>query len=72
MSYLIIIGAITLVAGILFLFAPETLRSLNEKSKRMVSDFDATAFTHRIGLGITLIAASLLFFFVAYYVKVKG
>lgn len=72
MSYLILIGAITLVVGVLFLFAPETLRSLNEKSKSVVSNFDDTAFVYRFGVGITLIVASILFFFVAYYVRLKG
>lgn len=66
------IGILSLLVGVLFVLSPETLRKINDWSMAMVSAFDRKAFKYRMGLGLTLIIASLLFFFVAYYISVKG
>lgn len=68
MEYFIAVGILSLVMGIFFIFAPEMLRTINEMSSRMVSRVEEAAFTYRIGIGLFLVIASLLFFFVAYYI----
>lgn len=72
MGIFIVIGIFTFVIGLLFIISPNTLRSVNEVSSKMVTDMEEKAFTYRLGVGISLMIASLLFFFVAYYIKMKG
>jgi hypothetical protein len=72
MSAFVIIGAISMITGVLFIFMPETMKRLSEASIRLVTNFDVTALSYRTGLGIFLIIASLLFFFVAYYIRIKS
>ncbi|MEK6530983.1 MAG: hypothetical protein AABZ23_00645 [Deltaproteobacteria bacterium] len=72
MGIFIVIGAIALIAGLSFLAAPQMMKRLSETSARIVTSIDSTALSYRTGLGISLIIASLLFFFVAYYIRIKG
>ncbi len=72
MTLFIIVGIIALVTGIFFILAPEELRSLNEMSSKLIADLEQKAFDYRIGVGLSFIIASLLFFFVAYYIHIKG
>lgn len=72
MGYFIAIGVVSIVFGLLFLLAPEQLRSLNNRTSRLVSTIENSVFIYRMGVGISLIIASVLFFFVAYYIKLKG
>ena len=72
MAAFISIGIISLLVGVLFILSPDTLRRINDWSMTMVSAFDRKAFKYRTGLGLTLIIASILFFFVAYYISVRG
>ena len=72
MAFFIVIGIISLTVGVLFLFSPGTLRSINEAGMRVITTIDNAIFNYRIGLGLSLIIASFLFFFVAYYISVRG
>ena len=72
MGYFIAVGVLALAVGFLFLFAPGFLNTLNIRSARLVTSFETKAFTYRVGLGISLVIASILFFFVAYYIRVRG
>lgn len=72
MVYFIAIGVVSIIFGLLFVFAPDKLRVFNDKTSRVVGSFEKNAFTYRMGVGISLIIASLLFFFVAYYLRLKG
>lgn len=72
MGYFIAVGILALVVGGLFLFAPGLLQDMNERSARLVSNIESKAFVYRLGVGLSLLIASLLFFFVAYYIKVRG
>jgi TRAP-type C4-dicarboxylate transport system permease large subunit len=72
MIFFIAAGLLSLSIGFLFIFFPGAIMALNDAGKRMVTNVDAAAFSHRGGLGLTLIIASLLFFFVAYYISVRG
>lgn len=72
MWYFIAIGLLALLCGVLFIFAPETLRTLNENASRVVSSFDSITFSYRISVGVALIMASVLFFLVAYYLMMHG
>ncbi|HBR17180.1 MAG: hypothetical protein A3G39_11270 [Deltaproteobacteria bacterium RIFCSPLOWO2_12_FULL_43_16] len=72
MGIFIVIGIFTFVIGLLFIVSPNTLRNVNEVSSKMVTDMEEKAFTYRLGVGISLMIASLLFFFVAYYIRLRG
>lgn len=72
MEIFLVIGIFTFVIGLLFVVAPNTLRTVNEVTSKLVTDMEEKAFTYRLGVGISLMIASLLFFFVAYYIRVKG
>jgi hypothetical protein len=72
MLFFIAVGLLSLIFGGLFIFSPEYLRRINEGGMRLVSSIDTAILNYRIGIGATLVIASLLFFFVAYYISVKG
>lgn len=72
MGLFIAIGVLSLIFGLLFIIAPSILKNLNELTSRMAINVEEKAFTYRFGVGISMVIASLLFFFVAYYIKVKG
>ncbi|MEE9613780.1 MAG: hypothetical protein V3W31_02360 [Thermodesulfobacteriota bacterium] len=72
MSLFLAIGVLALTVGVLFLVSPDKLRELNEGCSRLVANLEDGAFTYRMGVGLSLIIASLLFFFVAYYIAAKG
>ena len=67
MLYLIFAGVIALVFGVLFLFSPQTIRDLSEKVNQTIGSIDDKAMGLRVGIGISLILSSFLFFFVIYY-----
>lgn len=72
MKLFIAVGVLSLIFGLLFIIAPAVLKSLNEFTNRMVINIEEKVFTYRFGVGISMVVASLLFFFVAYYIKVRG
>jgi len=72
MWYFIAIGLIALICGVFFLFAPETLRAINDNASRVVSSLDSITFSYRISVGVALIMVSVLFFVTAYYLMVHG
>lgn len=66
-SFCILIGAIAFALGFLLLFAPDSVKKLNELSAKMIAKIDTLTFSYRIGVGVSLIIASLFMFFMAYY-----
>ncbi|MBI5561488.1 MAG: hypothetical protein HY894_01350 [Deltaproteobacteria bacterium] len=72
MGYFLAIGIIALVSGVMFIFAPSAVRSLNERSTRIISSFDAVTLSYRIGVGVVLVIASGVFFYAAYFMKRHG
>ncbi len=72
MGLFIAVGILSLLVGLLFIISPATLRNLNEATSKLVTNMEEKAFSYRMGVGLFLVIASLLFFFVAYYIKIKG
>lgn len=66
MITMIIAGCVALLFGLLFLFNPRLLIRVSEWSNRIFLYCDEKFYQYRFGLGISLILASLLFFFVAF------
>lgn len=66
-SFCILIGAIAFALGFLLLFAPDSVKKLNELSAKMIAKIDTITFSYRIGVGGSLIIAALFMFFMAYY-----
>lgn len=72
MGFFIIVGILAMSVGLLFIFSPNTIRRINDIGTRMITNIDSAAFSRRLGVGITLLISSFLFFFVAYYMYVRG
>lgn len=72
MTFFIFMGIISIATGVLLIAMPETLRAINERASSLMANFEENLFTYRMGVGISLVITSLLFFFVAYYIYVKG
>jgi hypothetical protein len=69
MELFIFIGAVSFAVGLLLIAAPDKLRSINERSNRFIVNLEESVFTYRLGVGLSLVIASVLFFFVAYYIS---
>lgn len=66
-SFCILIGGLAFALGVLLLFAQDSVRKLNELSAKMIARIDSLTFSYRVGVGVSLIIASLFMFFMAYY-----
>ena len=66
-TFCILIGTIAFALGFLLLFTPDSVRKLNELSAKMIAKIDSLTFSYRVGVGVSLIIASLFMFFMAYY-----
>lgn len=69
-NFLIFVGILSLISGILFLFSPKTLQNLGRSFNRIVS-FEDRMLGLRVGVGVSLLLASILTLFVAYYLVKK-
>lgn len=66
-TFCILIGAVAFALGFLLILAPNSVRKLNELSAKMIAKIDSLTFSYRVGVGVSLIIASLFMFFMAYY-----
>lgn len=66
-TFCILIGAIAFALGFLLILAPNSVKKLNELSAKMIAKIDSLTFSYRVGVGVSLIIASLFMFFMAYY-----
>jgi len=66
-TFCILIGVLAFVIGFLLLFAPGSLKKLNDLSAKIIAKIDSATFSYRIGFGVSLILASIFMFFMAYY-----
>lgn len=66
-SFCIVIGVLAFVIGFLLLAAPGFIKNLNELSAKIIAKIDTITFSYRIGVGVSLILASIFMFFMAYY-----
>ena len=75
MAFLIFVGIISLLFGILILFSPQTLRNLNNQitqaMNKLAISVDEKVYALRIGIGVSSIIVSILAFFVAYFLAKK-
>ncbi len=73
MWFLILAGLVALLGGMLFLFSPKTLHELSNKINtalnKMSVPIDEKVYKLRVGVGISLLLAAGLIFFVAYYIS---
>ena len=67
MVFLIFSGIVSLLFGIMILLFPQTLRNLDIMTSKAILDLDEKIFRLRIGVGISSIIASILVFFVVYW-----
>lgn len=71
MLFLNVAGWISLVFGLLFLFAPKALANLNNTVNKILLDLDSALYRMRIGIGISLCLVSFMVFFTVYYMAHK-
>ena len=76
MVLLIISGFISVVGGIVFLSGEEKVRAINkiitDLFNKSVIETDKILLKYREGTGICLILLGLLYFFIAYWLKVRA
>lgn len=60
---ILLIALVALVFGLLFLFSPQTLKKMNKKASQVISKTDESFLKNRIAVGIILIVASLIMFY---------
>jgi len=68
MIFLFFVGVVSFVVGILFLFFPNTLRSMSNKMNKVLVALDEKLYNLRVGVGISLLLVSVLAFFTFYYI----
>jgi len=68
MTAFILLGIITMIIGILFLVNPSILIKFSELMNRIVTT-DNKAIKYRISMGLVMLALSLFFLFMAYYLN---
>ncbi len=66
MTAFLLIGAICLVAGVMYLLAPEALVRISEFLNRIIST-DHKTMKYRVTAGLLFIILGLFFLFTAYY-----
>lgn len=72
MTAFILIGALCLVAGVMYLLAPEALVRISAFLNWIIST-DHKTMKYRFGAGLIFILLGLFFFFMAYYLfKIHG
>jgi hypothetical protein len=71
MTAFILIGAICLIAGLLFLIRPGALIKLSELFNQIVA-VDSKTMKYRISAGLIFVALGLFFLFMAYYFSSRG
>ncbi len=72
MTFLIISGIIALIFGTLLLVSPKTVRNLNMKVSKMMSNVDNFICQYSQGIGLCLVFSGLTILFVAYYLYKTG
>lgn len=71
MTAFILLGAVALIIGLLFLIKPELLVYLSSVFNRIVVT-DHKTLKYRISVGLVFIALSIFFLFMAYYFYRSG
>lgn len=66
MSWMVLIGAIALVVGLLLLASPNTYIKISDSLNRMIPSIDKKVLQYRIGVGVCLVIAALFLFAYAY------
>jgi len=68
MTAFILVGIISLLAGLMYLIAPGTLIKLSALFNQIVSTDDKT-MKYRISVGLIFVALGIFFLFMAYYIS---
>lgn len=71
MAWIILLGIISFIFGLLLILSPTTITGMSEKLNRMVNKIDEEVFKYRLGVGICLIIAAIFLFFMAYLMTIR-
>jgi drug/metabolite transporter (DMT)-like permease len=66
MTWMILLGVIALVFGMLLLASPGSLTRMSEGLNKMVTRVDDQVLQYRVGVGICMLIAALFLFLYAY------
>ena len=71
MLFLIFAGIVSLVFGVIILCYPKTVEVLSKKFDKAVVKVEEKVYTLKKGIGVSMILASGMIFFVVYYILRK-
>ena len=76
MNFLIIVGILVILAGLIFLSGEKNVRAVNKgltsAINKTVFNIDEVLLKYRVGTGLCLLLIGLFCLFIAYYVKVMA
>ncbi|MBI5182554.1 MAG: hypothetical protein HZA06_06570 [Nitrospirae bacterium] len=65
MVIILLVALLALIFSLLFLFSPQTLKKMNKKASQVVSKTDETFLTNRVVVGVMLLIASFIMFYIS-------
>lgn len=71
MVWIIFLGIISFIFGLLLILSPTTLTSISERLNKMINRVDQEVFKYRLGVGVCLIIAAIFLFFMAYLMTIR-
>jgi hypothetical protein len=69
MVWMIFLGSVALVVGLMLVASPQRLVRASEGLNRMVTKIDEQVLKYRIGVGVSLALGGLFLFFYAYMIS---
>ena len=67
MTFLIVVGFVAIIAGIMLILFPDVLVAMTDWANKFAGNTDDMAFKYRIGIGISFILCAAFLWFIAYY-----
>lgn len=71
MVWIILLGIISFIFGLLLILSPTTIISMSENLNKMINKVDEEVFKYRLGVGVCLLIAAIFFFFMAYLMTIR-
>lgn len=71
MIWIIFLGIISFIFGLLLVLSPATITKTSEKLNTMINKIDEEVFRYRVGVGVCMLIAAAFLFFMAYLMTIR-